>query len=301
MKKRPAVLRKALPSLLVFVAVFLESGSVEAGTFTGPTSPYYLDNADTQTIYVVQGTSVIRSFPWAYSAKEGNLAVTNRVTTNGFGSDFGLGSAGQYTLNGVPTGLSHAAQATPGFNFEVQDDGTSDGRSNYTVQYFATDSRGAAVENVIRTDANWQNPVPLFSVPSAPGFLGISYDRNNNSLWLSGWATKTISDYSLSGKLLSSFSTDSITMDALGFDRADNTLWVSLAETDFLEQWSTSGVLLQTGVPTGLPSFHYFAGDFAEGVPEPIALSVFGAGLVGAVVMRRPRSQHRSAFVLRRA
>jgi hypothetical protein len=32
---------------------------------TGPTSPYYIDNFSDHTIYVVQGTSVINSFPWA--------------------------------------------------------------------------------------------------------------------------------------------------------------------------------------------------------------------------------------------
>jgi hypothetical protein len=77
-------------------------------TFTGPTSPYYLDQYRGQEIYVVQGTKVINSFPWAYgpcSADcEGMLAVTNRVSTDGFGDNGN--PAGQYRLNGTATGTS---------------------------------------------------------------------------------------------------------------------------------------------------------------------------------------------------
>ena len=73
------------------LSLMLGASSSWAIPFTGPTSPYYLDNYGNQTIDVVQGTNVINSFPWAYDPGctnfcEGSLAVTNVVSTNWFGS-----------------------------------------------------------------------------------------------------------------------------------------------------------------------------------------------------------------------
>jgi hypothetical protein len=198
--------------------------------FTGPTSPYYIDNFIDQTIYVVQGTSVINSFPLAYSGCrycEGSLAVTNVVSTNSFGNYWDSGTGGQYTLAGEPTGTSWPT--TPPLTGETQNgfyDGTSDGTRNYTVENLNFPS---SAPKVIATDLNWQNPVALFSLPGAQeGYIGMAYDPQNNSLWISGYRTDVIADYSLNGTLLSSFSTGlgtDLEADALGFDPADSTLW----------------------------------------------------------------------------
>ena len=97
--------------------------------------------------------------------------------------------------------------------------------------------------NVIATDLNWQNPVVLFSVPGAlNGQLeGVTYDPTNNSLSISPIATEAnISEYSLTGTLLSSFSTGGLNFSALAFDPADGTLWASLSGTNLLYQYSTS-------------------------------------------------------------
>jgi hypothetical protein len=299
---------RILQAACVALAPCLAAADAHAAPFTGPTSPYYLDNYVTQMIYVVQGTSVINSFSWAYSAgnsasyNEANLAVTNVVTTNGFGSNYGApATAGQYTLSGTPTGVAHIAQSTPGFNSENTFDGTSDGRRNYTVQYFGVDGSGNHTEDVIQTDANWQHPTVLFSVQSSPGAtgedLGITYDPTNNSLWISGYETTRISDYSLSGTLLSSFDTGQLyTLVALGLDHADNTLWISEGESNTLEQWSKTGVLLQRGIPSGLPAGDYLAGDFATtAAPEPASLALFGVGIAGIGVIRRRGIGHRMA------
>ena len=194
------------------LSLMLGASSSWAIPFTGPTSPYYLDNYGNQTIDVVQGTNVINSFPWFYDPGctnfcEGSLAVTNVVSTNWFGSYGGSATAGQYTLSGAPTGIGWSGTPPPaGETSNLFYDGASDGTYNYTVEY---SNYPPETENVIATNLNWQNPVMLFSIPgeTSAAYLGITYDPNNNSLWVSGWQTDVIADYSLTGTLLSSFAT----------------------------------------------------------------------------------------------
>jgi hypothetical protein len=136
----------------------------------------------------------------------------------------------------------------------------------------------------------------LFALPGAlQDFLGVAYDPNNNSLWISGYQKDVIADYSLDGTLLSSFTTGQLYLTALAFDPADSTLWFNIGGNT-LYQYSTSGELLQSGMPIGLPSGRGDAGEFAEpisSVPLPSALPLFASGLAGlGRLSRRKKGKH---------
>jgi hypothetical protein len=288
-------------------AAFLIGAVQSAGAtpFTGPTGAYYLDDFDVDVsgapgaIYVVQSSTVIDSFPIVYGQNsssgcndqvlcEGNLAVTNVISTTGFGNGGGgTGNAGQYTLGGAATGVSWIDTPPPPGQSEVSFyDGTSDGTHNYTVEY----DFGSGNDYVIETNLNWQNPIPVFSLgKSNGGWLGITFDPANDSLWLSGFGfSDTIADYSLSGVLLSSFTTDVLAMSALAYDPADGTLWFNQALSSTLYQYSTDGQRLQSGTPIGLPEGFYSAGEFSEEtpIPEPPSLVIFAAGILGLGIRR---------------
>ncbi len=242
----------------------------------GPTSPLYLTYVNAgDNIVVIQGNSVINSFPeaYGYAPYEIPIAISGDVRTIGFTSGI---SGGQYTLNGTPTGASYVVPSV--ICSDGVYDSTSDGSHNYLVD--------AATGIVYQTARDFTNPVALFSAPGgAAAWSGITYDVANHSLWLSGGDTTTVADYSLNGTLLGSFSTGHPANNALAFDPADHTLWlVNVDYTGDLEQYSTAGALLSTGPYVGFAE----GGEFNEAIPEPGTLVMFGSGVLGlACLLRR--------------
>jgi hypothetical protein len=255
---------------------------------TGPTSAYYLNNYSEGRVYVVQGTTVISSFGQVYSPgyAEGTLAVSGgTVRTRSF--ETSVPGGGVYTLGGTPTGVSYSYPAPAGVAHEYSYDGTSDGLSNYYVSW----APSSGPQTVYRTDLNWQSPVALFAVGSCCFELSIAWDPRNNSLWIGDYGSTMVSNYTMAGTLLSSFSTGHTANSALAFDAADNTLWLVNGQGNNLEQWSTAGSLLQSGAVSGLSGCCFLSGEFAmaAAVPAPAALMMVGLGVVGLIVSHRRR------------
>jgi hypothetical protein len=137
---------------------------------------------------------------------------------------------------------------------------------------------------VYRHNDDWSNPVQLFDAGN--GTVGITYDPNNNSLWISNLLTGVIQNYSFAGDLLSSFPTGVLSGRGLAMDYADDTLWLS--NGDDLVQLSTTGSHLDTvygvgGLAQGLEA--QFPG---ANVPDSGAtLALFGLALAGLGFGRR--------------
>lgn len=261
---------RILPAL-VFATLF--TWAAWAASFTGPKSKYYLANPGDNTIYVVQGTKVVASFPMAYGRGdlEGALAVSQTIRTRADDLREGWGPAGEYTLAGDTSGYSYYTPFTGDGRYY---DGTTDGVTNYFVDHGPGDPLNGGV---YRADYFWQNPEWLFypkeicnddyPAEGCHGLSGIAYDVTNNSLWITGKGNSLIGDYSLDGALLAIFDTRGPGYNAAAaVDPADHTLWVTTYGTSLLRQYSldppTLGQVLQYGVPTGLPGYRFEGGEF---------------------------------------
>ncbi|MBK8978593.1 MAG: hypothetical protein IPM29_22075 [Planctomycetes bacterium] len=237
--------KRILPSLVVLGAALFGSQP----TAVAQVSEYYLVAGDQSTFLVLQGGALIRSWTVATGTARYQypLVVTDTVRTMGANA----GEIGaEYDLLGNDLGARFTHPTGPSRCW----DGTTDGGS-----YYAIDSVGG----VYRFDRNWGNPVRLFGA----GSIGsLTYDPSNDSLWVSQFSTNTITNYTMTGVVLGSFSTGHTQNMALALDRADGTLWLhDRTAQGTYEQWSTTGVLLARIVVPGASTYNALGGE----IPTP--------------------------------
>ena len=241
-------------------------------TAVTPKGKLYLASSDqyggSTHIVVIQGNSITQ-YPQAYNpGHEFPIAVYGDIRTTGNRPNVNKG--GQYSLSGSSTGVTYTLPS--GMN--DASDSTSDGTYNYLVDYTNL--------NVIRTDRDFTNPVPLFSVSPMPQPSGITYDPLDHSLWISYIGFQDLQEYSMTGALLKSIDAEFAENTALAFDPSDGTLWVVNGHTGYLEQFSTSGKALGLGPYVGAAyGAEFNLSTSLVPTPEPGTLALFGSGILG--------------------
>jgi hypothetical protein len=272
----------------ITLAVTLLAGGA-ASLEAGPISVWYLTAGDQGTNWMVQAASA-NSFAQANPEFGGEyaVAVSGTVRTLGSGNQ-GLGGpahdGSQYTLGGVYTGVDYP--------YPLAGVAFYDGTTNGTTNNFAVDFLSG---DVYSTDLDWSDPSLLFSTGRGiGGVLGITYDASNDSIWISGWDTGNVSNYSMGGVLLSSFSTGFTTMTSLALDPADGTLWMgSQATMGTFYQFSKAGVLLDTETYAAMSQQNTLGGEFnvdVAAIPEPTSIGLLATGLVGLLARRYRRNR----------
>lgn len=212
------------------------------------TSEYYLHSGDQAAFSVIRGGSLIRRWSTAVGTDRSQNLIAVRRTVRTTGSQIGRLGA-EYNLDGRDLGsrYEHPSGAW------VCWDGATDGAHHYAI-----DTSGG----IYRFSLDWSEPVLLFSVE---GLGSLTYDPDGDSLWVAVFSGSTfVTEYSLDGRALRSFSTGHERSVALAMDYADRTLWLhDYGRRGTFEQWSRTGDLLQTVTVAEMTGQNALAGEFA--------------------------------------
>lgn len=187
--------------------------------------------------YVLQEGQLLRSWTHVGTGENGIAVVAGTVRQVAY---IAGGEGAEYTLDGVPTGVTYSGAASVY-------DATSDGKHIYAWHWFDA--------SVLQYDLDWQFQTTLFTLPPAfsKAFMGITYDATTNSIWLVPWGWDPslygyLYNYSLDGTLLGTVELDDPGAygNGLALDPADDTFWFFSWSNEQLEQYSRNGVLLGT-------------------------------------------------------
>ncbi len=254
-----------------------------AGTGRAQMSPFFITGGNVGKIFVVQGGSVVSTIPTVTAPTSGAYEYPIAVYASAFrtaNSAPGSGNGYEYTLSGTPTGPTYSLPSPIGSAW----DSTTDGVHNYLLDF-----AGGAV---YQTGLDFSSPVALFGGLGGSAYLGIAYDPTNNSLWVSGWSTNQVIDFSMSGTQLSSFAAAPASglLTSLALEPATGTLWMGTQNTGIFYQFSKTGVLLQTVTVPALLSIDILGGEFAfTAIPESSPLVLLSLGLLTLAGIRRWR------------
>jgi hypothetical protein len=241
---------KSVKSLGVAVLAIGVAGLVAVTPVSAQTSEYYLHAGDQSSFIVIQSGAIVRTWTVAGGTHQYQYPMAVRDTIRTMGANEGDIGA-EYDLFGGDLGARYTHPAGPVRSW----DGTTNG-----TNFFAIDTIG----NVYQYDDDWTNPVLLFGTS---GLGSITYDPSNDSLWVSHFSgSNNITEYSMSGAVLSTFSAGHTRNMALALDPADDTLW--LHDRNVLgtyEQWTKTGVLLTRIAVPGMSGFNALSGEFQFG------------------------------------
>ena len=246
---------------------------------------YYLFDGDARRAVAIDNGVV--AFGFDIPSLGYLVSVTNSIW---LGDRDDRGSV-EFTLNGTPTGRT----ATGGAAFSQLLDGTGDGTHNYGVTCCTANNA------VTIADADWSNQHVLFGLNDNSS--GIAFDSRSNSLYVVGY-DRVISNYALSGALLSTSAPVDGFLAGLAYDRTSDTLYGWNRSSSSLEQYSLSGTRLGTHY-VNVASYgvnNPFGGEIGN-VPEPAvwAMMLTGFGLVGFAARRAVRrSEQRLALEIAR-
>jgi len=265
---------------ILLFAFLLVAGLATPALASGPIGTYYLTAGDTGMNWAVQGPNVVLQHPQncaPFCGLGGEYAIALDASVRTLGnSPFIPGS--EYTYGLVATGVKYAYPVNAHFY-----DGTQDGTHNYSV--------GMGTGRVFSFDTNWTNPQLLFSL-NVFGYLGITYDRFNNSLWLSKFSGgNRVADYTLGGVLISSFNTPFSSISSLAMD-VNGTLWMGSQGTlGTFYNYSTAGAFLGSVFYPALANQNTLGGEIAAtATPEPGTLGLLATGIAGGFgLLRRLR------------
>lgn len=265
-----------MPKIILFI---LLSNFISYSTQAAPISAFY--GVGPSHIDVIRNGKISNTWT-TQNYGEYLVAVSdNSVRTASPISGMANGKGSEYTLEGIPTGKIFN-NVTSGLFV----DGTTDGRFNYSVDYFSG--------TVYRANQDWSEATPLFKTGREGLDAGITYDKGENVLWILGYNDTSLRSYSLSGSIIDSFELPNAYNSALAFDNYDGSLWMATqGELGMLSKYSRKGQLLEKIQIDGSSQF-WWAGEIGENstsIPEPDSTSLIMLALAVLMMSRFFRKQ----------